>query len=263
LPKPYLADSVTKLGDQAMGQVVVTGSHGGIFAAYTARKAGCRAAIFHDAGVGLDSAGIGGLHWLAAQGMAAATVDHKSAPIGDAAALMAAGVISHANDWALGLGVRTGMRCAEAAHLFQAASQPGGECPDVREARHEKTPIHGGCRLVLVDSASLVRERDAGQVVITGSHGALFGGNPANALKADAWLAVFNDAGGAATSRLPALQDRGVAAATVSASTARIGDARSTWQQGVVSAFNPAAAALGAYDGMAARDLVAAALRAQ
>lgn len=263
LPEPYLADSVTKLGDQALGRVLVTGSHGGVFAAYTARKAGCRAAIFHDAGVGLDDAGIGGLVWLEAQGMAAATVSHNSAPIGDAAAMLAQGVISHANSRALELGVRAGMRCGHAANLLQAASQPSDDCPDVREARHEATPIPGGQRLVLVDSASLVLDQDADQVVITGSHGALFGGDPANALKVHALLAVFNDAGGAATSRLPALQNRGIAAATVRASTARIGDARSTWQQGVISAYNPAAAALGAYEGMPLRDLVAMALREQ
>lgn len=263
LPEPFLADSVTKLDDQALGRVVVTGSHGGVFAAYTARKAGCRAVIFHDAGVGLDDAGIGGLEWLEAQGMAAATVGHNSAPIGDAAAMLLQGVISHANGRALELGVMAGMRCTQAADLLLAASQPSNGCPDVREARHEETPILGGCRLVLVDSASLVLDQDADQVVITGSHGALFGGDPANALKANARLAVFNDAGGAATSRLAALQDRGIAAATVRASSARIGDARSTWQQGVISACNPAAAALGAFDGMPARDLVAMALRGQ
>lgn len=121
-------------------------------------------------------------------------------------------------------------------------------------------PPYAMRRLILVDSASLVRPDDAGHVIVTGSHGALFGSGPDNALKADGYLALFNDAGGAATSRLPVLEDRDIAAATVAASSARIGEARSTWQDGVISAVNNSAAASGAKAGMPARDNVALAL---
>ena len=254
MPEPLLADSVTKL-DGAQGRVVVTGSHGGVFAACLAFRSGCRAAVFHDAGVGLENAGIGGLEWLNAPGMAAVAVDHRSAPIGDAPAMLAQGVISHVNAAARAAGARPGMNCAEAAQHLAGAAMPVGEAPEIREAREELT--HGARRLVLVDSASLVHAEDAGQIVVTGSHGAIFGGNPANALKAAAFLALFNDAGGAATSRLPALQDRGVAAATVAAQSARIGDGRSSWEDGVISACNDLAAGIGGRPGMSARDLVA------
>ena len=81
---PILADSITRLGPEAAEAVVVTGSHGGVYAAWLARKAGCRAVIFNDAGVGRDEAGIGGLAWLDAHGMAAAAIDHRSADIGAA-----------------------------------------------------------------------------------------------------------------------------------------------------------------------------------
>ncbi|MGR3742622.1 MAG: hypothetical protein ACU0BC_00510 [Pseudooceanicola nanhaiensis] len=257
MPEPILADSVTKL-EGASGRVVVTGSHGGVFAACLAFRSGCRAAVFHDAGVGLEGAGIGGFGWLDRAGMAAASVDHESAPIGDAAAMLERGVISHVNDAARRAGASPGMRCAEAARLLETAAMPEGEAPEIREAR--EVLEEGGRRLVLVDSASLVIPEDAGQVVVTGSHGAIFGGNPANALKADAFLALFNDAGGAATSRLPTLNDRGVAAATVAAMSARIGDARSTWEDGVISACNQLAAELGAKPGMPAHELVGIAL---
>lgn len=254
MPEPLLADSVTKL-DGAQERVVVTGSHGGVFAACLAFRSGCRAAVFHDAGVGLDNAGIGGLDWLDRAGMAAVAVDHRSAPIGDAAAILGQGVISHVNDKARTAGVAPGMTCAETMQHLICAAMPLGETGEIREAREV---LGQGARcLVLVDSASLVRPEDAGQIVITGSHGAIFGGNPANALKVDAYLALFNDAGGAATSRLPALQDRGVAAATVAAMSARIGDARSSWENGVISACNDLAAGIGASPGMSARDLVA------
>ncbi|WP_158970230.1 hypothetical protein [Chachezhania sediminis] len=249
MPEPLLADSVTKLGD-ASGRVVVTGSHGGVFAACLAFRSGCRAAVFHDAGIGLEQAGIGGLDWLGAAGVAAAAVDYRSAPIGNAQAMLDHGVISHVNAVARAAGAESGMACADAVALLDVAAGPAGE------AREERQPFPGGRRLVLVDSASLVRPADAGQIIVTGSHGAIFGGDPANALKADAFLALFNDAGGEATSRLPALQERGIAAATVAAMTARIGDARSTYEDGVLSACNALATGMGASPGMAARTLV-------
>jgi hypothetical protein len=261
LPEPLLADSVTRLGPEAVGAVLVTGSHGGVYAACLARIAGCRAAIFNDAGVGLDRAGIGGLDWLDAHGMAAAAIDHLSADIGNAAAMLARGTVSHANAGARALGVLQGMACAEAARRLSGAEIPRGNVEPIAEARRELEPEGARRRLVLIDSAALVVPSDAGQVVVTGSHGALFGGDPKNALKVDAALALFNDAGGrAGTTRLPALQARGVAAATVAAASARIGDAHSTWTDGVISACNDKAAALGAKPGMPARQLVALAL---
>ncbi|TNF21391.1 MAG: hypothetical protein EP318_07380 [Rhodobacteraceae bacterium] len=260
---PILADSVTRLDASAAGRVVVTGSHGGVFAACLARHAGCRAAIFNDAGVGLDEAGIGGLAWLDPQGMAAAAVDHASAEIGNARQMLAQGRISHVNAAARALGLTPGMTCAAAALGLASAAMPQGPCPEIEEAREVLTPPGARRALILVDSASLVQATDRGQVIVTGSHGALFGGDAANTLKADAFLALFNDAGGGiGTSRLPALQQRGIAAATVATASARIGEARSTWQDGILSAVNAAAERLGARVGMPAAALVALALDA-
>lgn len=260
---PLLADSVTKLGPGAQGAVLVTGSHGGVYAASLASIAGCRAAIFNDAGVGLDRAGIGGLDLLEAYGMAAAAIDHRSADIGNAAQMLERGLISHTNALARDLGVRSGMPCAEAARLLAGAALPPRTVEPLAETRREVTLEGARRRLVLIDSAALVVPEDAGQVVVTGSHGALFGNDPSNALKADAALALFNDAGGGkGMSRLPALQTRGIAAATVAAASARIGEAQSTWADGVISAANERAEALGAGPGERARDLVAWALEA-
>ncbi len=100
-----------------------------------------------------------------------------------------------------------------------------------------------------------------GTIVVTGSHGGLLGGKPETALKYDARAALFNDAGigvdDAGITRLPALDTRGIAAATVAAASARIGDARSTWEEGILSRVNACAAALGARLGMSAREFVA------
>ena len=66
LPPVLIADSITRIGGEAAGAVVVNGSHGGIYAAYLAAKLRVCAAIFNDAGVGRDNAGIAGLGYLAA-----------------------------------------------------------------------------------------------------------------------------------------------------------------------------------------------------
>ena len=59
LPKDIvLADTATKLGPDAPGGVIVTGSHGGRYAAYLTLKARPRAVVHNDAGVGKDQAGL-------------------------------------------------------------------------------------------------------------------------------------------------------------------------------------------------------------
>ena len=216
---PLLADSITKIDGRAAGRAVVSGSHGGIYPVWFALEAGCRAVILHDAGVGLDRAGTAGLRWAEPLGMAVAAIDHRTAPIGRADLLLARGIVSDVNAPARAAGVETGMGCAEAAALLEAAAMPGAKAPAFSEAREVLVPPGASRRLVLIDSASLVRPDDAGQVVVTGSHGALFGTDPANALRVDAAFALFNDAGGEAVSRLPLLAGRGVAAATVAAAT--------------------------------------------
>src|SRR5881398_2007925 len=102
------ADSITRIGDEAAGAVVVNASHGGVYAAYLAAKLGSAAAIFNDAGDGRDSAGIGGLDYLDALGVPAATVGHDTARIGDGADMLARGVITYANVLAMELGCRPG-----------------------------------------------------------------------------------------------------------------------------------------------------------
>jgi hypothetical protein len=113
--------------------------------------------------------------------------------------------------------------------------------------------------VILVDSASLVTAEDTGAIIVTGSHGGLIGGDPKKALRAAGFAAVFNDAGigkdEAGIARLPALDDRDIAAFTVASASARIGDARSTLCDGVISRVNRTAARLGARVGEDAREI--------
>src|SRR5512140_2085758 len=104
------AESVTRLGDVA-GKVLVAGSHAGVIAAWYGAKAGAHALVLNDAGVGKDRAGIAGLVYLEAIGMAAAAVDCMSARIGDGADMLARGVVSHANVFAAFCGVVAGPSC--------------------------------------------------------------------------------------------------------------------------------------------------------
>ncbi|MGD9882831.1 MAG: hypothetical protein AB7U95_22220, partial [Reyranella sp.] len=134
-PAPILvADSITRVGPDAAGAVIVNASHGGVYAAYLAAKLGAAAAIFNDAGVGRDHAGIGGLAYLQDLGIAAATVGHDTARIGDGTDMMAGGVISHANGLAASLGVRAGQSCRDAAARLQQAPRTKRTPPEALEA---------------------------------------------------------------------------------------------------------------------------------
>jgi hypothetical protein len=252
------ADSITRVGVEAAGAVVVNGSHGGIYAAYVAAKLRVAAAAFNDAGVGRDEAGIAGLHYLAGLGIPAAAVGHTTARIGYGSDMMARGVITHANAPAATLGCRPGMACPDAAAALQQASPSLREPPPALEAAF--LLIGEAPAAWALDSASLVGPEQVGAIVVTGSHGGLLGGNPDTALKIDALAALFNDAGigidEAGVTRLPALDGRGIAAGTVAATSARIGDARSTYEDGILTRVNQRAAALGIAPGMTAREFV-------
>jgi len=254
LPKAILlADTATKLGPAALDGVIVTGSHGGRYAAYLTLKACPRAVIHNDAGVGKDGAGIAVISMAQALGVAAATLSHASCRIGDAADMMARGIVSHANALAQALGVTAGMTGREAALRLLAARASGRQPAPVEEARRIVANPAWHRRIVLIDSASLIAPADAGQIILTGSHGALVGGSPAMALRVDAFAAVFSDAGvgadAAGITRLPALEARSIAGLTVSAHSAHIGDAASLYAEGVVSHANATASRLGARPG--------------
>lgn len=255
LPVIRAAESVTHLGPEVSGAVLVAGSHGGLIAAYLGASAGVHALILNDAGVGKDRAGIAGLAMLEALGMAAATVSHASARIGDGVDMLARGVISHANVHAARVGVAIGQSCHDAALRLREADAAHAQLPPYAESRfllaEGSPPVWG------LDSVSKTLPEDAGRILVIGSHGALLGGRPESALGVDAAAAVFNDAGLGADrigiSRLPALAARGIAAAAVDCMSARIGDARSMWESGVLSHVNAVAQALGARAGLSVR----------
>jgi hypothetical protein len=239
--------SVTKLPTEADGAVVVGGSHAAVYAAHLVAKAGARAAIHHDAGIGLDEAGVGGLAFAQELGMAMAAVDTASARIGEGEDLMRRGIVSRVNALAAACGVAPGQTCAEAAERLKAAPWPHHAPPAKAEGRSVFEAKAGRRKIICIDSATLISADDHDQVVATGSHGAESSGQVVAPVQPA--LVLYNDAGfgadRAGAAGLPLLNNAGVAGATVAALSAKIGDGRSTLTKGVLSAVNEAAYRLG------------------
>jgi hypothetical protein len=255
-------DSATQLDGSARGCVVVCGSHGGLYAAWLAARAGARAVILNDAGIGKHSAGVAGVAWLAGLGIPACALDYRASRIGDGADALANGIVSMVNEEAAVHGCLPGHSCRQAAECLaentEASRVP--EIPEIGETR-SRIPNSGHRELWVMDSVSLVKAEDRRQIVVSGSHGALLGAKPDHVLDVDVFAAFFNDAGGgkdgAGFSRLPSLDARAIAGATVSCHTARIGDGRSSYETGVISHINETARRLEVREGMSVRSAVA------
>ena len=114
-----IVDSITELGPLDAGCIAVSGSHGGSSSARYAIAARPLLSVFNDAGVGREAAGIAGLALLQSQGLAACTVSHASARIGDARSTLADGIISHVNDHAAALALAAGQTCQGAVAQLQ------------------------------------------------------------------------------------------------------------------------------------------------
>lgn len=254
------ADSATRFDETHRGQVVICGSHGGVYCGYLAASAGLRAVILNDAGGGMDQAGLGCLDYCERLGMAAATSAHDSARIGDGQDMAARGRISRVNGIATACGCQPGMPVAEVAERLREVPLQAWPVRPYREARQVLTTGDGSPSIVCLDSVTLVTEDDIGQIVLTGSHGGLMGGRPEGALKVDAFAAFFNDAGvgkdRAGLGRLAALDQRGIIGATVDAMSARIGDGLSTYRDGRLSYVNDRATSFGLKAGMSVKQAV-------
>lgn len=122
--------------------------------------------------------------------------------------------------------------------------------------RNETVAQIAGHRVVLMDSISLIAPRDAGAIIICGSHGGLISG--AFAALHPPHLVVFNDAGGgkagAGRASLAMLDAKGIPCATISHDTARIGDAQDAWLNGVLSAVGDTARRKGLKAGQSVRE---------
>ena len=166
-----------------------------------------------------------------------------SARIGDGESVYGEGVVSHVNSLAAALGVHVGQKAADAARAMLAAP-PGAPSPEPIVDRRQRVALETpDGRVVLVDSMLFAGPGNRNDVVCAGSHGGRV--NMPRAAEVRPRGALFSDGGGArensGVNGLPLLDAVDVAAATVDAMGARIGDPASTWADGVISAVNDTA----------------------
>ncbi|MGE0253009.1 MAG: hypothetical protein AB7N54_00315 [Alphaproteobacteria bacterium] len=261
-----ILDSITKLGPAYRDKVAIAASHGGVYAGYLAARDGARAVILHDAGIGKDRAGVASLAYLDGIGFPAATIDHRTGRIGDGASMAGGGIISHANKTAAALGCQPGQTAMECARAMAKAPPFRGAAPKYDEGRFLLRHNAGEPEVWGCDSVSLVKDGDAGRIIVSASHGEVLAADPSWGKRPQVLAALFNDAGAdlakGGGSRLPDLDRLGIAGALVDCRTARIGDARSSWETGVISAANERAHALGGKAGQTVQAFVAAVIAA-
>jgi hypothetical protein len=252
-----VADSYTYC-DARIGtrDVFVAASFFGAYCAALALKWGAKALIGHAAGIGKDEAGISGLGFCQRHGVPAAACETMSARIGEGGSLWQ-GTIGHVNAAAAALGVHDGQPVWDAAACLLAA--PAGRV--IREDVLLNAPLtiveqgQQGAVFCLVSLSLLDRPRPD-DVFCVGSHaGSVLTGY---ARAAHPKGVIANDAGltkdRAGIAALEPLEGDGIAAAAVSAQSARIGDPLSTYQDGVISHCNAVARRMGVQAGMAARE---------
>jgi hypothetical protein len=119
-PAVVALDSFAQVDDTLGDAIVVTGSHGGLVGGVaTSRRVG--AAFFNDAGVGKDHAGIARVDALERHGIAAGTVSHLTARIGDAADSFECGRLSYVNAHARAAGLTAGQWLRDGIDALRAA----------------------------------------------------------------------------------------------------------------------------------------------
>jgi len=236
--------------------VVVPASYIGVLPARMVAIHRPRGVIGHDACVGKDGAGIGGLWYLEALGIPAATADGMTAEMGNGRDLYESGVLSHVNYPAERCGLRPGMSVREAAFLLRDVDSSDVEVGNkIRREIVEEHP--SGRRIVVTDSIVwALPEDEKVSVLVTAGHtgrsGAKF------LLEADPYAFICHD-GGMSKNRsgitgLDTTAAVGLPGACIDGATAPIGDAFRAWDEGLISAANDPALALGVEIGMSVAD---------
>ena len=252
--------SATATGE-CRGKVVISGSYGGEYNAYHAGKWGIRGVVLNDAGVGKNRAGIRGLEYLDQVELPGATADADTCHIGDGDHMLQHGRVSHINRSAARCGCDIGDSVRRCAELMGESPVVTASMPPISGAkRYMIRENPGEPAVVCLDAAPMLSDDDAGRIVVTGSHAALFRGRPDDVIRPQVRAIFFSDDGvgmdGAGIARLPLLDARGIVAGTASAASAEIGDSRSIYEEGILSHVNAAARAVGGRVGLRIRDFV-------
>lgn len=244
--------------DERVGvnDVVVGGSYAGASTTSDIFPRGMKAIIGHDAGIGKAQAGISGLALCDRFGIPMAAVAGRTATLSNGNSLLN-GTISSVNDAAKQLGVQPGQAARQAAELLLQAKpgRPITEKVGIDLALHEVGKSPSGRILARVWLLNLP-DTYPNDVFALGTHSARVAAEHAFRWNVRGWIA--NDAGmGKNNSGIAGLAicgERSMPAAAVSAASASIGDAMSTYNDGIISALNEPAQRKGMTIGMTTRD---------
>lgn len=245
-------DSLLQIYDPLVtpSDVVIAGSYCGAANLPHAIRQGVRGFVAHDAGIGLDQAGIGALPLGDTHGIPVAAVENMSAEVSNGRSMAEQGVISFANETAMALGVQAGMNATDAAALMLQAPIRTPSEVELPLDRSIREMLTAGSGIGFASSAATnFPEGDGhtGDVLAWGAH---MGAIAAPILQTRRFKGCLgNDCGKARNdtgiASLPMLNGMGILAASVASMTARIGDGYSTWEDGRISAMNDLAAAAG------------------
>lgn len=251
-------DSAYHVDDVNRGRdVVVNGSYTGVLPARFIAEKGPVGSIGVDCAVGPQGASIAGLWYLEACGLPAATADVSGVVLGSGVDVWTNGRISYLNQPARDLGVAEGQSVEDAARaMLSGAVVAPAQAADVTN-RRTMVEHRSGRTVVCTDSIAfgLPEDRDT-TVLVTAGHTGRSAIPYLERLSPHAFICsdggMGRDRSGVAA--LPVLDAQGVPGAAVDARTARMGDALSSWNTGVISAANDLARQAGVTEGMSCRE---------
>lgn len=233
--------------------VVVNASYSGVLPGRMVGDHRPRGAIGVDCGVGPEAAGIAGLWYLEALNIPAAAVDVMTILLGDGRDMYENGRISFVNRPAADCGVKAGMSVKEAARLM-LDNDPGA--PQALEVTNRQVIEEGpdGRKIICTDSIVFGLPEDVRNIIVSAGHN---GRSSADYIRAiNPFGYICSDGGGgrekSGMAALPAAAEMGIAGATVDARKAKLGDALSTWHDGIISGANRLAEQAGVRVGMKA-----------
>ena len=236
--------------------VIVVGSYCGTRILAPMFTRGIKAVIATDAGIGKDDAGISGLKHGETIGVPVATIAVMSADTSNGRSTLL-GEISRANAQARALGIAPGMVAYEAAERL--AKAPAGKPIPTPLGSEEaavvvEQTVRG--RIWATPGTTAIKEQIPNDVICSGANSSRVFSD--GVLRMAAKGAIANDAGiaknNSAVEGVKLLGERGIPAAAAATMSARLGEGLSTWNDGVVSAFNPVAAARGVKAGMPVKE---------
>ncbi|SIO67041.1 hypothetical protein SAMN05443247_11652 [Bradyrhizobium erythrophlei] len=238
--------------------VVVAASYSGVLCARMVARSKPRGVVGLDCAIGKDGAGIAGLAFYEALGIPAAAVDVMTAEMGNGFDLYEEGIVSRVNELAYEYGLRPGLPANAAAAKLKGLTQlPSIDRFASKENREIVYTNDAGRSIVCTDSIAFARDEDRGRAVLcTAGH---TGRSVVDyIIDSGVWGFICSDGGigknDSGITALPLANAAGIAGASVSALTARMGDGHSTYYDGVISAANDLALAKGVFVGQSAVD---------